>query len=917
MVDLKKFVAYFLVLASIASSAAFALSGVLGVRAPNADSQTASVAEKTPPPVSENAFVEKVPDTSPKVDIEPGLPPIIVTDNLTENVAQGLTREFFRANLDGPKSVDGKLTVSLPSNSQIDSTVVKKLASPEPAALVTLPNFNEIPPSNKFKTSSDNSPESLYQYFVSLDKAFRDTILSKDFAGLMADDPSFDAISAAQLAHSRALYGLGAMTVPSSLSALHASAYKLVADAKKIVDVPTQDGNDPLKTLAVMKGISGKIELVIKNDFENFSAEFKKLEAQRITVFPKSKTTGFGAVAGFLVPEAHAQGVNISTLFDFNTISNFIANYGKWIRGIWEWLQKAVLQQLIHALILTVQQQVVGWINGNGSPQFVTDWRNFIGITYDAASNSTINRIADLLCGGTAFSLNIRAGFLPMPVYGVDGSRFQCTIGQIIDNLKNPNLSFSVNFSAGGGFESFGQLLQQNFFIASMETSDAALNDAIAATGAKKNEALAGAGFLSTKKCPPGSTIDTVLGDCYDAGGNYKGQPVLTTPGRTISDSLSHTLGLGPDSIVNANDIAGLIDAIINASVNRLIVAGADGLLGTYSGGGSISGAPNATSLCGNLVQGSQQYQNCIASGGSANTTAYQDPAAGSTADNPLGAGDNPLGITLPTQIGGQSAEVNLFGAKAYENFKRTDNQNGPAEYAIDGSPSTYSNTTGGGSPSYWYVKLPAADSGGENIDAIYFNFEPYGGYTTLNSWGGQGPYVILTDNAAWNAANPPDATWKKQLFASGQSVYTVPLDPAYRNLKTRYIGFEAADGIVLSDVVVYRHVLPKVDFSGIPTSLTVAAAKNFDPIIGPDANAPWVTAVYYPFYSTPTPPLTTGITYKITQSGNPVPTCTSVPPCTLPNTNGTAGTTYSFSYTATDSAGFTSKPVSKTVTVK
>ena len=92
MVDFKKFVAYFLVLASIASSAAFALSGFLDGQTPDiANNITPKLAE-TAPPVSKNAFVEKVPDNSPIVDIEPGLPPVILTDNLTRNVAQNLTR---------------------------------------------------------------------------------------------------------------------------------------------------------------------------------------------------------------------------------------------------------------------------------------------------------------------------------------------------------------------------------------------------------------------------------------------------------------------------------------------------------------------------------------------------------------------------------------------------------------------------------------------------------------------------------------------------------------------------------------------------------------------------------------------------------------------------------------------------------
>src|SRR3989344_1693344 len=284
MVDLKKFVAYFLVLASIASSAAFALSGFWDGQAPDiANNITPKLAE-TAPPVSKNAFVEKVPDNSPIVDIEPGLPPVILTDNLTRNVAQNLTREFFRANADGPFDLDGEKVVSLPSESQIDSAIVKKLASKETVDLVSFQDFGEGVPKSELVISSNNSPEELGRYLGALDALFKNTISSKDFSGLTEGTPSFEAVSAAQLVYARALYNLKSLAVPSSFSALHESALKLVLDAKKIIDIPTQNTDDPLKTLAVMKQVSGKIESVLKNDFDAFSMEFKKLEAQNISV---------------------------------------------------------------------------------------------------------------------------------------------------------------------------------------------------------------------------------------------------------------------------------------------------------------------------------------------------------------------------------------------------------------------------------------------------------------------------------------------------------------------------------------------------------------------------------------------------------------------------------------------------------
>ena len=844
MVDLKKFVAYFLVLASIASSFAFVLSGVLSAPAPNAGSQTASTPEKTAPPVSQNAFVEKIPDSSPKVDIEPGLPPIILTDNLTENVAQGLTREFFRANMNGPVDVEGEPTVSLPSASQIDSAIVKKLASPETAVLVTLPNFNEIAAQSKFKIGSDTSPEELYAYLVSLDKTLKDTILSKDFNDLMQGDPSFEAISAVQFSHSRALYGLRELTVPSSLSALHASAFKLVSDAKKIVDIPTQDSNDPLKTLAVMKGISGKIELVLKNDFENFSAEFKKLEARRITVFPRPENTGL--IGRIFVLEAHAQvGVPISTAIDVPTLSNWAANIGKWVRIIWEWAQKAILQALIHALIQAVQQQVVNWINGNGDPQFVMDWKDLVGLTFDAASNSTINRIAGILC--TGLNVNIQAAFLPSPPYTL---RFQCTINDIIRNLST---GFNVSFSAGGGFESFGQLLQQNFFIVSMETSDETLNHAIASVNARKNEAVVGAGFFSTKKCGDGSVVDRKTGMCPDGT-----PPIITTPGETISASISHTLNLGPDSIVNANDITGLVNAIISASVNRLIGAGLNGLL----------------SLTAETSYPEQRN--------------YETP--------PSGPEDIVIDIPDPVPAE-QDPEIDLTSASAYQDSTRSEETggfvvSGPADFATDYSNTSFSETSRGGTdPSYWYVQLPPPEYA-EYIDEVQFATASHEGRSyPLIGWGGGGPNLLLTEQdppgscASAGSDCRPDGTWHRVPFASSEG-RGIRIPAEFQRIEVAYVGFEAAHPIRLADVRIFRHLSPTINITNVPSSLTSAAARaGFDPL-----QSAWVSAQYFPFHRDAG--VAAAISFVIRNSAGIV--CTSAP-CTL------ADGTYRFEYTATD----------------
>ena len=373
-----------------------------------------------------------------------------------------------------------------------------------------------------------------------------------------------------------------------------------------------------------MKQVSGKIESVLKNDFDAFSMEFKKLEAQNISVLPPAE--GKNPIGQIFVREAHAIiGVPISTLVDVNSISTNVSTYGSWIRKIWEWVQKALLQQLIHSLILMIQQQVVGWINGEGDPQFVTNWQDLIGFTYDEASSSTINTIARLLCDG--LDLNLRVGFLPPPVYN---SRFGCSISQIL-NRADGSLDRFRNGFGEGGFQAYGAVLQENFFILSMETSDAALNDALAAQGAQVKDATVGGGFLSTKKCANNRAPNKQTGRCADGS-----QPILTTPGQTIGNTVSNALDLGPKSVVAAQDISGLIGAVVDAAINRVVLAGLNGLLGVYADRRPAGSTPLRDS-CAGLAPGSPASDNCLASVRQAvtiNASPDQNLLAGTTPGN-------------------------------------------------------------------------------------------------------------------------------------------------------------------------------------------------------------------------------------------------------------------------------------------
>lgn len=626
MVDLKKLTASFLVLASIVSSLAFVFSETIG-KNPAPQSTNLASAEGLVPPISGNAFVEQAPESSLIIDNEPGLPSIIKTSNLTENVAQSITREFFRANKSGPEAIEGsKQKFTLPPDAELDSMVKKNLVSPEAIASIQLPNFAEEAREGDLEITGDNDTEGFYRYLSSIDATLKKTILSEEADGVFRSAPSFEAIAAAQYAHGNALYALKSTPVPSALLDLHKSLVQTIENRKKFADIPASGSDDPLKTLAVLEATLGDIDRVLTTDAERLIQEYKKIDAQKISLFHAPRLADF--IQNLIAPRAYAVAlaVPITDYVAPNAIVTQASTYGTWLRKIWEWTKNVLLQKLKNQLIRMIEQQIVGWINGNGDPQFVTDWKGFLGTAFDRAAGAALKTIYPQLCSG--IQLSIRAAFLPLPDLS---QRYGCTLSRAVQNVQR----FYNNFSQGG-FPAYFAAIQDNFFLMSIETSDAILRAGIAAQQAKLNEALAGGGFLSTQKCPNDPEAGTPTrpqsdGLCWDGS-----RPIITTPGKTVGDALTKSLTLSSDLIINAKDIAGLVAVVVDASINRLIREGLNGIRGVFTSTPSSRGF--ATDTCGHLAAGSAARTNCVRSATAAQALATEDADTpsppGSTPDN-------------------------------------------------------------------------------------------------------------------------------------------------------------------------------------------------------------------------------------------------------------------------------------------
>ena len=320
-----------------------------------------------------------------------------------------------------------------------------------------------------------------------------------------------------------------------------------------------------------------------------------------------------GAAAGLVVPVFDGA---VLTAVTAAQITDTLVKISQWS---FESLFKQMLALLKKKILDMMVDQIVMWIQGGGEPKFVSDWG---GLLKDAANEATGNfinafgltQLCEPLGGGLAGNLKIavQASLIPVKKFS---ERARCTLKDIVTNVED----FATDFHSGGWLAYSESWEPQNNYFGLVIMASAELEDQQSkASGAIWSEAVAGAGFLSTKKCAelksPGE-----LNDDYDLirRRNELNRLVeegkatidnlspelckryeITTPGKTVGDAVAKAVGADIDFLVNAEDLSEYIAAISDALINRVIKEGAAGLLGVGAksaprGGVISSGSEN------------------------------------------------------------------------------------------------------------------------------------------------------------------------------------------------------------------------------------------------------------------------------------------------------------------------------------
>jgi len=268
-------------------------------------------------------------------------------------------------------------------------------------------------------------------------------------------------------------------------------------------------------------------------------------------------------------------------------------------------IQRTLISILKKRILDTMVDQIIGWIQGNGKPRFVTDLGGFLDDAGQAAVGDVAHELGlgELCTGISAPRIKFR---LETPVFS---QRVSCTLDDIVGNIDRFKDSFK-----SGGFIGYQELLlpQNNRYGVEILTESEAERRKSEKQLSLQQEVALGQGFLGTAQClewearavnsqgktvsqkfpynyagfsephpdpsEPPSTSEIVTGGVSDIKWVCSKQRT-TTPGRLIAGATEKSLTADIDYIINADTLEEYAAAIIDAGINRLIQEGVEGIL--------------------------------------------------------------------------------------------------------------------------------------------------------------------------------------------------------------------------------------------------------------------------------------------------------------------------------------------------
>lgn len=246
-----------------------------------------------------------------------------------------------------------------------------------------------------------------------------------------------------------------------------------------------------------------------------------------------------------------------------STAGGWMATIAGWAKDAARWLKEDALKALRDAIVIRIvnmmTDQVVQWVQGGGEPRFITDWEGFLNDSFQAGVGDVINEgNLKFLC--RPFNFQLKIALLPVPTFS---ERVSCTLDDIVANIQD----FYDDFR-NGSWIAYDSLYEpeNNFWGVALMTSIAGYSEGEKQKEAAQQEAQAGKGFLSVKKC-----VRTGRTDPYDPKTEKCLEYEIVTPGDTVGQVVADAIGAPTDALVN---VQGIVSAIVNAAINRVMTEG-------------------------------------------------------------------------------------------------------------------------------------------------------------------------------------------------------------------------------------------------------------------------------------------------------------------------------------------------------
>ncbi len=553
---INRFVTAFLLLALLGGTGAWLLTLPPSPAAPPGGSASSKPVNLS----GQSAFVEKLPELARTASETP----VPSQTNLTDRLAQTLGENILAANPEGPVlDSNGQLKALAPDST---STIESFFKDPEiygPIVKDTVRMATARSDPKKLTLIKDPSKEEEAAYLQNLLQTLQTYFLDSKVRQMLTGEPSLEAVSAQQVALGQLSLRLEAIRVPASYLDLHLAAENMILHFKNFMATPLSENDDPLRTMLAIEQQGTAVQVAANN----FAGALSAIDFKRISGLPVSGPGGFS-----LIPIANAQWVVI----DPAVLAAIILQTAKQTAmDIVKWFKTFALQVVRNMLVHRIIQQTITWIQGGGKPQFVTNWKKFLLNVGNDAAGMALQAANPALC--QSFGPLIRLNFQPVNL--PPEQPVTCTLDRVVSNIREFYNSFS-----DGSWLAYGAVMrpQNNYFGAVIETSDMLARAQAEAEEASRNEAQSGKGYLGAQSCSNWKNYGSYANCMKETDDKYFCSKIspqfkyclegsITTPPATIGDITARVLPASLDNVISAQDIAGLINALAQSALSKLV----------------------------------------------------------------------------------------------------------------------------------------------------------------------------------------------------------------------------------------------------------------------------------------------------------------------------------------------------------